>query len=202
VTELVLVRHGETEWNRIGRVQGLSDIPLNDTGREQARHAGRRLAGERWDAVASSPLLRAADTARIIAAELGLPEPELDAALVERNYGEAEGLTGPEIDARLGGVVRARESREQVVERVRPALLALAARHPAGRVLVVSHGGVIGSLVRDATRWAWPEHGSVIANGSDQRFEVADDRVRLVSFNGRPWSDDLLPPVESVRTTD
>jgi probable phosphoglycerate mutase len=202
VTELVLVRHGETEWNRIGRVQGLSDIPLNDTGREQARHAGRRLAAERWDAVASSPLLRAADTARIIAAELGLPEPELDAALVERNYGEAEGLTGPEIDARLGGVVRARESREQVVERVRPALLALAARHPAGRVLVVSHGGVIGSLVRDATRWAWPEHGSVIANGSDQRFEVADDRVRLVSFNGRPWSDDLLPPVESVRTTD
>jgi probable phosphoglycerate mutase len=194
VTELVLVRHGETEWNRIGRVQGLSDIPLNDTGREQARHAGRRLAAERWDAVASSPLLRAADTARIIAAELGLPEPELDAALVERNYGEAEGLTGPEIDARLGGVVRARESREQVVE--------LAARHPAGRVLVVSHGGVIGSLVRDATRWAWPEHGSVIANGSDQRFEVADDRVRLVSFNGRPWSDDLLPPVESVRTTD
>ena len=81
-------------------------------------------------------------------------------------------------------------------------LLALAERHPVGRVLVVTHGGVIGSLVRDATRWAWPEHGSVIANGSDQRFEVANGRIRLVSFNGRPWSDDLLPPVESVRTTD
>jgi len=198
----VLVRHGETEWNRTGRVQGLTDIPLNETGREQARHAGRRLAAESWDAVAASPLRRAADTARIIAAELELPEPELVDALVERNYGEAEGLTGPEIDARFDGVVHARESREQVVERVRPALLALAERHPVGRVLVVTHGGVIGSLVRDATRWAWPEHGSVIANGSDQRFEVADGRIRLVSFNGRPWSDDLLPPVESVRTTD
>lgn len=198
----MLVRHGETEWNRIGRVQGLSDIPLNETGREQARHAGRRLAAERWDAVAASPLARAADTARIIAAELGLPEPELVEALVERNYGEAEGLTGSEIDARFGGIVQARESREQVVERVRPALLALAERHPGGRVLVVSHGGVIGSLVRDATRWAWPEPGSAIANGSDQRFEAADGHIRLVSFNGRPWSDDLLPPVESVQTTD
>jgi uncharacterized phosphatase len=202
VTELVLVRHGETEWNRIGRVQGLSDIPLNDTGREQARHAGRRLAAERWDAVAASPLRRAAETARIIAAELGLPEPELVDELVERNYGEAEGLTGQEIDARFGGVVQARESREQVVERVRPALLALSERHPEGRVLVVSHGGVIGSLVRDATRWAWPERGSAIANGSDQRFEAVNGHIRLVSFNGRPWSDDLLPPVESVRTTD
>jgi uncharacterized phosphatase len=202
VTELVLVRHGETEWNRIGRVQGLSDIPLNDTGREQARHAGRRLAAERWDAVAASPLRRAAETARIIAAELGLPEPELVDELVERNYGEGEGLTGQEIDARFGGVVQARESREQVVERVRPALLALAERHPEGRVLVVSHGGVIGSLVRDATRWAWPERGSAIANGSDQRFEAVNGHIRLVSFNGRPWSDDLLPPVESVRTTD
>ena len=198
----MLVRHGETEWNRIGRVQGLSDIPLNDTGRAQARHAGKRLAGERWDAVATSPLARAADTARILAAELGLPEPEVVDALVERNYGDAEGLTGAEIDARYGGTVQARESRDQVVERVRPALLALAERHPGGRVLVVSHGGVIGSLVRDATRWAWPEQGSPIPNGSDQRFEVADGRIRLLSFNGRPWSDDLLPPVESVQTSD
>lgn len=195
------MRHGETEWNRIGRVQGLSDIPLNDTGKQQARHAGARLAAERWDAVAASPLSRAADTARIIAAEIGIRHVELVDALVERDYGGAEGLTGPEIDARFGGVVRARESRVAVVERARPALLALAERHPGGRVLVVSHGGVIGSLVRDATRWAWPERGSVIANGSDQRFAAAEGELRLVSFNGRPWSDDLLPPVDPVRTT-
>ena len=202
MTELVLVRHGETEWNRIGRVQGLTDVPLNDTGREQARHAGRRLAAESWHAIAASPLARAAETARIIAEEIGLPGVELVDALVERNYGEAEGLTGAEIDARYGGVVHAREPRTAVVERARPALLALAERHPGGRVLVVSHGGVIGSLVRDATRWAWPERGSVIANGSDQRFEVEDGELRLVAFNGRPWSDDLLPPVDPVRTTE
>ncbi|MDH2444447.1 histidine phosphatase family protein [Amnibacterium sp. CER49] len=202
MTDLVLVRHGETEWNRTNRVQGLTDIPLNETGRRQAREAGRRLAAERWDAIVASPLSRAAETARIIADEVGLPGVELVDALVERNYGEAEGMTGPEIDARWGGRLEAQESREQVLERVKPALLALAERHPDQRVLVVSHGGVIGSVVRDATRWVWPEHGVRIENGSDHVFRVTDGELELVSFAGRPWSADLLPPAEPVRTRD
>ncbi len=202
MTDLVLVRHGDTEWNRTGRVQGLSDIPLNDTGRRQAREAGRRLRGQRWTAIASSPLSRAAETAEIIAREAGLPAPELVEALVERNYGAAEGLTGAEIDARYGGVLTARESREAVLERVKPALLQLAERHPDGRVLVVSHGGVIGSLVRDATGWAWPERGVRIENGSDHDFRVEDGRIELLRFAGRPWSADLLPAEEPARTPD
>ncbi|HEV7623931.1 MAG TPA: histidine phosphatase family protein [Amnibacterium sp.] len=202
MTDLVLVRHGETEWNRLGRVQGLSDIPLNETGRRQALQAGRRLRSEHWDAIASSPLSRAAETAEIIAREVGLPGPELVEALVERNYGEAEGLTGEEIDRRWNGVLKARESREAVLERVVPALLALAERHPDDRVLVVSHGGVIGSLVRMATNWSWPEHGVRIENGSDHVFRVEDGRISLVTFAGRPWSEDLLPADEPVATTD
>ena len=69
-------------------------------------------------------------------------------------------------------------------------------------VLVVSHGGVIGSLVRDATRWAWPERGVRIENGSDHVFRVRDGRLELISFAGRPWSKDLLPAEEPARTTD
>jgi uncharacterized phosphatase len=210
MTDLVLVRHGETEWNRVGRVQGRTDIPLNDTGREQARATGRRLRGEAFDAVVSSPLSRAADTAGIIADELGLGEPELIEALVERDYGGAEGMTGDEIAAQLGGHLVARESREATVARVKPALLAIAARHPGQRVLVVSHGGVIGSLVRDATRWAWPPHGERIENGSDHVFRVEDPtdgsaepgELELVSFAGRPWSRDLLPPEDAVVARD
>lgn len=202
MTDLVLVRHGETDWNRTNRVQGLSDIPLNDTGRDQARRAGHRLAADHFDAVVSSPLSRAAETARIIAAEIGVPDVELVDALVERNYGEAEGLTGPEIDARFGGVVHARETREEVLARAKPALLALAERHPGQRVLVVSHGGVIGTLVRDATQWVWPEHGVRIENGSDHVFHVEDGQLGLVEFAGRRWSDDLLPAEEPVRTSD
>ena len=176
------MRHGETEWNRIGRVQGLSDIPLNETGREQARHAGRRLAAEHCDAVATSPLSRAADTAAIVAAEIGLPEPEVVPALVERNYGEAEGLTGAEIDARFGGVVQARESREQVVDRVRPALLALAERHPDGRVLVVSHGGVIGSTSRVQNMQTEASTGMKLLQWSHSRLPWAPAASRPVAF--------------------
>ncbi|MGN6744061.1 MAG: histidine phosphatase family protein [Amnibacterium sp.] len=202
MTDLVLVRHGETEWNRLGRVQGRTDIPLNETGRRQARAAGRRLREQRWDGIVASPLSRAAETAEIIAAEVGLPGPELVEALVERDYGAAEGLTGEELDRRFDGVLAARESREAVLERAKPALLALAERHPGRRLLVVSHGGVIGSLVRDATRWTWPERGVRIENGSDHAFRIEDGRIRLITFAGRPWSEDLLPAEEPVRTAD
>ena len=66
MTDLVLVRHGETEWNRLGRVQGLSDIPLNETGRRQARDAGRRLARQHWDGIARDlrPVYTAAERGR------------------------------------------------------------------------------------------------------------------------------------------
>ena len=202
MTDLVLVRHGETEWNRLGRVQGLSDIPLNETGRRQAREAGRRLRSQHWDAIAASPLARAAETAEIIAQEVGLPGPELVEALVERNYGDAEGLTGDEIDRRWGGELKARESRESVLQRAVPALVALAERHQDGRVLVVTHGGVIGSLVRSTTEWAWPEHGVRIENGSDHVFRVEGEQISLITFAGRPWSADLLPAEDPVATTD
>jgi probable phosphoglycerate mutase len=202
MTDLILVRHGETEWNRLGRVQGRTDIPLNDRGREQARATARRLADDRFDAVAASPLSRAAETAQIIADGLGLGSVELVDAFVERDYGEAEGMTGDDIDARWGGRLEAKESRDQIIARVKPALLALAEHHTGQRVLVVSHGGVIGSLIRDATRWVWPQRGEQITNGSDHLFRVSDGELELVEFAGRPWSADLLPPEDAAVTRD
>ncbi|MGN6444947.1 histidine phosphatase family protein [Amnibacterium sp.] len=202
MTDLVLVRHGETEWNRVGRVQGRTDLPLNDTGREQARATARRLRGDRFDAVVASPLSRAAETADLIADGLGIGPVELVDDLVERHYGDAEGMTGADLDARWGGRLEAQETREEVVARVTPALLAIAQRHPGPRVLVVSHGGVIGSLVRHTTRWVWPERGERIENGSDHLFRVVDGDIELVEFAGRPWSADLLPSDDEVPTRD
>ena len=202
MTDLILVRHGETEWNRLKRVQGRTDIPLNETGREQARATAERLTGEHFDAVVASPLSRAAETARIIADGLGIGPIELVDDLVERNYGEAEGMTGADIDTRWGGTLEAQESREEIIARVKPALLTLAESHPGQRVLVVSHGGVIGSLIRDATRWAWPKRGEQIMNGSDHLFRVTDGELELVEFAGRPWSADLLPSDDEVVTRD
>ena len=72
---LYLVRHGETDWNLQRRIQGSTDIPLNDTGREQAAATGRLLARREWDAIYSSPLSRAIETGELIAREVGLPGP-------------------------------------------------------------------------------------------------------------------------------
>lgn len=191
MTELYLVRHGETDWNRQRRIQGLTDIPLNDNGRRQARDAGALLARRRWDAVVASPLARARETAEIIAAELGLPTPELDPALVERNYGLAEGMDFLEIERLYPdrGSVPGQESREQVVARVVPALLALAAAHPGESLVVVSHGGAIRAVLTEVEPAA--SHG-MITNGSIHSFVVEDDTLRLIAF------DDPIE-VESIR---
>ena len=194
MTFISLVRHGQTDWNLAKRIQGSSDIPLNDTGRAQADATGRALAGGRFDAIYASPLSRALDTARIIAAHVGLGEPAPLAAVAERQYGEAEGLTGEQILARWpdGEPVPGRETREQVVERALPALRDLGEQHPGENLIVVSHGGVISSLVRHVTDHALPAPGELIPNGSVHRFLYTDGELTLDRFNLGPEDRDLF----------
>ncbi|MGV8880749.1 MAG: histidine phosphatase family protein [Rhodoglobus sp.] len=179
---LYLVRHGETDWNRARRIQGSTDIPLNDTGREQARAAGNLLASREWDAIYASPLSRAFETASIIAREVGAEPPVAIGSLVERHYGEAEGLEDSELNRRFPGdtPVPGREPRTAVVARVLPALIELAEQHPEQSIIVVSHGGVIRSVlgaVEPDTR-----HPS-ITNGSIHSFRYVDGEFRLVAFD-------------------
>jgi uncharacterized phosphatase len=182
MTDLYLVRHGETDWNRQRRIQGRTDIPLNDTGREQARLTGMLLTRRPIDRVVASPLGRARETAEIIARELGLGEPALRDALVERDYGAAEGLSYREIDARYpeGTPVPGRESREEVAARIVPDLVRLAADHPGESIVVVSHGGAIRSALLSAE-----PHGGFgpITNGSVHAFHVDAGDLRLVAFD-------------------
>jgi uncharacterized phosphatase len=179
---LYLVRHGETDWNLARRIQGATDVPLNDTGRAQALATGRLLSRRHLDAVITSPLSRAFETGAIIAAELGLPTPSTDADLVERQYGEAEGLDYREIAERFpdDAPVPGRESREAVVERVLPALMAIAQSHEDESVVVVSHGGVIRSVLGavDPDR----EHPA-ITNGSIHSFRYVDGAFSLIAFD-------------------
>ncbi|QEO10047.1 histidine phosphatase family protein [Protaetiibacter larvae] len=182
MTELYLVRHGETDWNRARRIQGRTDIPLNDTGREQARQAAALLARRRWDGVYSSPLSRAAETARIIADELGIDQVTEVDALVERDYGLAEGLDFDEIAARWSGdtPVPGQETRDAVAERIVPALIDIAHRHPGERLLVVSHGGSIRSALHVAEPGV--QHPR-ISNASVHSFRVEDGALRLIAFD-------------------
>lgn len=182
MTDFFLVRHGQTDWNAARRVQGRTDIPLNDVGREQARGAGEILARRTWDAVYSSPLSRAVETARIIAARVGVDEVVTVADLMERDYGDAEGLTDSEIEARYPSGVRAagQETREEVGRRVIAALADIARERPGERILVVSHGGAIRSVLGEVDPGT--RHPS-ITNASVHSFRFHEDRLRLVAFD-------------------
>ena len=136
MTTLLLIRHGETDWNAEGRLQGHTDRPLNDFGRRQARALAERLAGDGITAVYSSDLSRALETAEILAARLELPVVT-DPDLRERNWGSWEGLTGTERD----GVEYVGEANDAHGERVLGAVRRIAEQHPGESVVVVTHGG-------------------------------------------------------------
>jgi probable phosphoglycerate mutase len=184
-TRLAIVRHGQTDWNLHKRIQGSTDIPLNATGRAQAAATGLLLLERDYDGIVASPLARAAETARIMAGQLGLTRPELLPALTERHHGEIEGLSFIERQDRFpnGVVVPGLESRQAVLDRVLPAFGLLAAAHPGQSLLVVSHGGVIGTLLRHATEGERPRHDELIANGSVHDFEWRDGRLVLLHFD-------------------
>ncbi len=192
MTLLYLVRHGETDWNRAHRIQGSTDIPLNDTGRDQAMRAARLLGRRVWDGLYSSPLSRAHETATIIGRELGLGDPRPLPELVERNYGEAEGLTGREVTRRYPGSspVPGRESRAEVAARVMPALLALADAHDGGHLVVTTHGAVIRTVLMVVE--APIDRGVAITNGSIHSFRHTGGTFELKEFDDPIESESVL----------
>jgi broad specificity phosphatase PhoE len=141
MTTLLLVRHGETDWNAEGRLQGHTDRPLNADGREQAKKLADRLEGDGIAAVYASDLSRARETAEIVGERLGLIVV-IDPDLREKNWGTWEGLTGPERDR----VEFVGESTQEHSERMLRAVRRIAERHPGDRVLVVTHGGSVRRL--------------------------------------------------------
>ena len=152
MTTILLARHGESDWNRDQRWQGHADRPLTDLGREQARALADRLAATELDAVYSSDLERARETAAIVAEPHQLPVKELP-DLREVDVGSWSGLTRAEAEERFPNAFRRwteggegwddGETYEQLSERVVGTVLAIAARHPRDRVLLVAHGGSI-----------------------------------------------------------
>jgi probable phosphoglycerate mutase len=179
---IYLVRHGETDWNRERRIQGSSDIPLNSTGRAQARTTGELLARRKWDGIFASPLSRAMETAQIISAEVGLAAPIALPEVVERRYGDAEGRTDTEVDALYPGdtEVPGRETRESVSERALPALVQLAEQNHGKSMIVVAHGGVIAAILAAVA----PERPRApIVNGSVHSFRHDDGSLYLVNFD-------------------
>jgi len=149
-TTLYLVRHGQTAWNLEGRCQGHADIPLDATGIAQARSLAAALAGHRIDAIYTSDLARAHETARIVAAARSATAIARR-ALREIDIGSWSGLTDEEIEVRYPGFVRPDgETDEEHVARVAAAIAEIVAAHPGEHVLVVSHGQSLEAFRRHA----------------------------------------------------
>jgi uncharacterized phosphatase len=162
ITTVCLVRHGETDWNVARRYQGWADTPLNAVGLAQAEAVARVIAAEEpgWDVNVSSPLSRALETARAIAAATGHNGILEDPDLRERGYGEAEGLTLEEREAKwLGTEWPGLEPYELMQERAVAALERIVAAHPGKRILAVSHGGLINAVLNSLSGG---EHGTGI----------------------------------------
>lgn len=189
VTELVLVRHGETDWNAQGRIQGQLDIPLNPVGLAQAEAVGMRLRGEHFDAIYASDLERAMQTARPVVKndERAIRrEPRLR----ERHFGALQGLTGGEAqqqqsrvwqdykargpDADLGGGESLQVFSQRVVDFIDQVLQA----HAGGRVLLVSHGGVLDMAYRHATG---------MPLGMQRDFPIYNASVNILLRKGAHW---------------
>lgn len=196
MTTLTLVRHGETDWNRNRLIQGATDIPLNDTGRAQARAAAQELRAQLpSDApivLASSLLQRARETAGIMAAELGLAAPRAYADLRERGYGVAEGVSTSDFYSRWGDWhtaeipdaepwadlrVRAVAAIQTVVQDARRTTSPI-----APSVVVVTHGALIREVIRHATSGEFPSHTERLPNGSMHTLLVERDRLRLLDY--------------------
>lgn len=157
---LTCVRHGQTQWNAAGRFQGQTDVPLDDAGLRQAASTAERLHGERFDAAVASDLTRAATTARIVIGARDVPL-SLESRWREMSFGDWEGLTWPEIEARFTPEARrpnvtprsivapGGESFGQLCERIEDAVAAMTRMFdPNASVLIVTHAGPLHALLK------------------------------------------------------
>ena len=198
-THIIAIRHGETAWNRETRIQGHRDIPLNAVGLAQAQRVAQALQGEAIDAIYSSDLSRARQTAEAIAATTGAPL-QLDAGLRERAFGVFEGQTWQEISERWpveAALWRSRdlgfaadgggESLPTFFARCVGAVERLASRHPGQTLVIVAHGGVLDCLYRASTRLALDAARSwTLGNASINRLLHCGEGFSLIG-----WNDDF-----------
>lgn len=193
--KLILVRHGQTESNRLGKIQGINDSPLTDEGRRQAESAARALAPDAPFVLYSSPLPRAMQTAQTIGTGVGVWPVEVE-DLIEMDVGEFEGLSGPQLRERFPDVMRSwdmdpastvmpsGESLHEVRDRAWPAVQSLLKQHESETVVAVTHNFTIHTIV--CTALDMPLNGFRklrIDLGAITRLEISSDRTILSSLN-------------------
>lgn len=159
-----MIRHGETDWNAIGKLQGRTDIPLNETGILQAEECSEFLKSSQWDVLITSPLKKAKQTAKIIKKNVNVSVIEMEEFL-ERDYGDAEGMAYAERTSKFpDSIYPNQEERTSLNKRIMEGIEKINQRYEDKKVMLVAHGAVINSIL------------SVLSNG-----EIGSGKTKLIN---------------------
>ncbi len=177
------MRHGETEWNAAGRLQGRTDIPLNETGMQQAEACGEYLKTFNWDVMLTSPLERARQTAEIMNRSLQLPLYEIN-EFIERDFGDAEGMNMQEIIAAFPDrKYPNKEDGSTLLERIMLGLDKINEQYQDSEVLLVTHGAVINTLFASLSDGKYGRNKLKLENASISNLRYHEDKWDVIEFN-------------------
>ncbi len=196
-TVLGLLRHGQTDWNIDFRLQGITDIPMNATGHQQAAAAARAIDTETWEVLLTSPLTRAIETATAVQKKFVSDGKEIQliqhSGLLERSFGSAEGLTydewrnSSEVDQLAAGA----ETMMSLQARAEEYLRELAETYRGRRVLAVSHGALIRTFIGIASAENLPPAGERISNACFNVLKHSEAGWEVLVYEPAPLTESL-----------
>ncbi|MEK4701545.1 histidine phosphatase family protein [Solibacillus sp. FSL R7-0668] len=181
--EICLVRHGETDWNKLGKLQGHTDIALNENGMKQAEMCAQILKGNGYELVLTSPLKRAKQTAQIIAQKNALQIIEMP-LFIERNYGDAEGMNYEERITKFPNRhYPNQESKEILAQRIIKGLEQITEQHSENKIILVAHGAVINCILAILSNNEIGSGKTKLANACLSKIEYKNSTWTIKSFN-------------------
>ncbi|MGM0751035.1 MAG: histidine phosphatase family protein [Bacillota bacterium] len=183
MTHICLVRHGQTDWNLKGKLQGQTDIPLNETGKLQAEECREFLQKSHWDVLITTSLVRASKTADIINEALKLPIVKMD-HFKERYFGDGEGMSREEREKQYPDFIFPNmETYEVLTDRVQEGMKEIYNQFPDQEVLLVAHGAVISAILREFHKEEVGERHVKLFNGCLTNLHFTNGRWNVHSYN-------------------
>lgn len=181
---IYFIRHGETDWNRELRLQGREDIPLNDNGKTQAIRCAASIKELAVDLIVTSPLQRARDTAHMIGNEIGVQTIVIDEDIIERDFGEASGMTYHDKKEKYKNIkIPGYEPKESLIKRMKRAIGRYSNQYPEGHVIMVSHGGTINALLSVISNGVVGSGKTRLKNTGISIIDVEDQQIKLIDYN-------------------
>nr|WP_187356777.1 histidine phosphatase family protein [Heyndrickxia shackletonii] len=183
ITFICLVRHGETDWNVLGKLQGTTDIPLNNRGKKQAEECGAILRESQWDVIITSPLKRAKQSAEIIQQKINVPLIEME-EFKERNFGDAEGMTLKERrESFPDKKYPNQEERISFQHRLKAGIRKINQKYPNGKIILVAHGAVINAILSSISEGEIGSGKTVLKNACLSNIYFKENKWWVQDYN-------------------